>query len=168
MNFKLNLSDNKVWCFLRAFIRMSCLRRIPYYVWVGFLSFFADSKICNLRSGSVFSSVRKLKKKNITTGKAKRKEKREPDTTLLRNVCCPLFLIDWHLPNQPTKITSVACFISMQIYHTRDKSRLADLKIAFIFFCLFFATNNKTVIQSQLTSCEIKGDPEGYFCCHRR
>ena len=94
MNFKLNLSDNKVWCFLRAFIRMSYLRRVPYYVWVGFLSFFADSKICNLRSGSVFSSVRKLKKKNITTGKAKRKEKREPDTTLLRNVCCPLFLID--------------------------------------------------------------------------
>ena len=73
MNFKLNLSDNKVWCFLRAFIRMSCLRRVPYYVWVGFLSFFADSKICNLRSDSVFSSFANLKK-NITTGKAKRKE----------------------------------------------------------------------------------------------
>ena len=164
MNFKLNLSDNKVWCFLRAFIRMSCLRRVPYYVWVGFLSFFADSKICNLRSDSVFSSFANLKK----TLQRARRTKREPDTNLLRNVCCPLFFIDWHLPNQPTNITSVACFISMQIYHTRDKSRLADLKIAFIFFCLFFATNNKTVIQSRLTSCEIKGDPEGYFCCHRR
>ena len=75
MNFKLNLSDNKVWCFLRAFIRMSCLRRVPYYVWVGFLSFFADSKICNLRSGSVFSSVRKLKKKTLR--RARRNEKRK-------------------------------------------------------------------------------------------
>ena len=28
----------------------------------------------------------------------------------------PTFLIDWHLPNQPTKITSVACFSSMQIF----------------------------------------------------
>ena len=165
MNFNFNLSDNKVWCFLRTFIRMSCLRRVPYYVWVGFLSFFADSKICNLRSGSVFSSVRKFKKKHYD---GQGETKREPDTNLLRNVCWPLFLIDWHLPNQPTNITSVACFISMEIYHTRDKSRLADLKIAFIFFCLFFATNNETVIQSQLTSCEIKGDPEGYFCCHRR
>ena len=138
MNFKLNLSDNKVWCFLRAFIRMSCLRRVPYYVWVGFLSFFADSKICNLRSGSVFSSVRKLKKKkNITTGKAKRKEKREPDTTLLRNVCCPLFLIDWHLPNQPTKITSVACFLKYANFSYVGKMQ----KIAFI----FFSTKNKTV-----------------------
>ena len=84
MNFNFNLSDNKVWCFLRAFIRMSCLRRVPYYVWVGFLSFFADSKICNLRSGSVFSSVRKFKKKHYD---GQGETKREPDTNLLRNVC---------------------------------------------------------------------------------
>ena len=41
------------------------------------------------------------------------------------------FLIDWHLPNQPFRITSVACFSSMQIFHAWEKCRLADLKNSF-------------------------------------
>ena len=41
------------------------------------------------------------------------------------------FLIDWHLPNQPIRITSVACFSSMQIFHAWEKCRLADLKYSF-------------------------------------
>ena len=40
----------------------------------------------------------------------------------------PTFLIDWHLPNKPAKITSVACFSGMQIFHAWEKCRLADLK----------------------------------------
>ena len=53
------------------------------------------------------------------------------------------FLIDWHLPNQPTKIISVACFSSMQIFHAREKCRLADLKNSF--YLLKFSSKNKTV-----------------------
>ena len=55
----------------------------------------------------------------------------------------PTFLIDCHLPNQPTKITSVACFSSMQIFHAREKCRLADLKNSF--YLLIFSAKNKTV-----------------------
>ena len=60
----------------------------------------------------------------IPAGKAKRKESLIPSTKRLP----PTFLIDWLLPNQPTKITSVACFYCMQIFHTWEKCRLADLK----------------------------------------
>ena len=52
---------------------------------------------------------------NVPVGMAKRKE------SLIQTFyerLPPTFLIDWHLPNQPTKITSVACFSSMQIFHT--------------------------------------------------
>ena len=49
----------------------------------------------------------------------------------------PTFLIDWHLPHQPTKITSVACFSSMQIFHAWETIQTGwlrlTLKIAFIF-----------------------------------
>ena len=57
---------------------------------------------------------------------ARRNEKRawyKPSTKRLP----PTLLIDWHLPNHPTKITSVACFSSMQIFHAWEKCRLADL-----------------------------------------
>ena len=75
----------------------------------------------------------------------------------------PTFLIDWHLPNHPTKITAVACFSGMQIFHTWEKCRLAYLKkIAFI--CWFFHLKIKQSAQSHLTSWEIKGDLKGYFC----
>ena len=63
----------------------------------------------NLRSGSIFVSLCN----NMPAGKAKRKQSL---INLLRNLL-PTFLIDWHLPNQPTKITSVACFSSVQIFH---------------------------------------------------
>ena len=63
----------------------------------------------NLRSGSIFVSLCN----NIPAGKAKRKQSL---INLLRNLL-PTFLIDWHLPNQPTKITSVACFSSVQSFH---------------------------------------------------
>ena len=33
--------------------------------------------------------------------------------------------------NQPTKITSVACFSNMQIFHAWEKCRVADLKNSF-------------------------------------
>ena len=77
---------------------------------------------------------------NIPAGKAN--EKRawyKPSTKRLP----PTFLIDWHLPNQPTKITSVACFSSMQIFHAWEKCRLADLKKSF--YLLIFSAKNKTV-----------------------
>ena len=60
----------------------------------------------------------------IPSGKAKRKE------SLIQTFyerLPPAFLIDWHLPNQPT----VACFSSMQIFHAWKKCRLADLKNSF-------------------------------------
>ena len=68
----------------------------------------------------------------------------------------PTFLIDWQLPNQPIKITSVACFSSTQIFHAWEKCRLADLKIGFIFW--FFQIKIKQSAQSHLTPCEIKGN----------
>ena len=49
--------------------------------------------------------------------------KREPDTGKPSTKRLPpTFLIDWHLPNQPTKITSVACFSSMQILSANFKN----------------------------------------------
>ena len=77
---------------------------------------------------------------NILPGKAKRKE------SLIQTfyeTSAPTFLIDWHLLNQPTKITSVACFSSMQIFHAWEKCRLADLKNSF--YLLIFSAKNKTV-----------------------
>ena len=81
----------------------------------------------------------------ITLRRAWRNEKRawcKPSTKRLP----PTFLTDWHLPNQPTKITSVACFSSMQIFHAWEKCRLADLKNSF-YLLIFSAkkTKNKTV-----------------------
>ena len=66
----------------------------------------------------------------ITFRRARRNKNRawyKPSTKRLP----PTFLIDWHLPNQPTKINSVACFSSMQIFHAWKKCRLADLKNSF-------------------------------------
>ena len=45
--------------------------------------------------------------------------------------------------NQPTKITSVACFFSMQIFNTWENCRVADLKNSLYF--LIISTKNKTV-----------------------
>ena len=67
----------------------------------------------------------------ITFRGARRNENRawyKPSTKRLP----PTFWIDWHLPNQPTKITSVACFSSIQIFHAWEKCRLADLKSNFV------------------------------------
>ena len=58
----------------------------------------------------------------ILAGMAKRKDK--PSTKRLP----PTFLIDWHLPNQPIKITSVACFSSMQIFSRVWKMQTGWLK----------------------------------------
>ena len=74
----------------------------------------------------------------------------------------PTFLIDWHLLNQPTKITSLACFFSMQIFRTWENCTLAGIKNS------FYLLKIKQSVQSYLTSCEIKGDVEGYFCWRRR
>ena len=49
----------------------------------------------------------------------------------------------------------------MQIFHTWEKCRLADLKDSL--YLLVFSTKNKQSAQSHLTSCEIKGDLVGYF-----
>ena len=46
-------------------------------------------------------------------------------------------------PEVPTKITSVACFSTMQIFHAWEKCRLADLKNSF--YLLIFSAKNKTV-----------------------
>ena len=76
----------------------------------------------------------------MTFRRARRNEKRawyKPSTKRLP----PTFLIDWHLPNQPIKITSVACFSSLQIFHAWEKCRLADLKKSF--YPLFFSAKNK-------------------------
>ena len=86
----------------------------------------------NLRSGSTFVSLWKLHSGGLN------ETKREPDTNLP-----PTFLIDWNLPNQPNKITSVACFSNMQIFHACEKCRLADLKNSF--YLLIFSAKNKTV-----------------------
>ena len=79
--------------------------------------------------------------KNMPPGKAKRKE--SLIQTFYETSAAHFFLIDWHLLNQPIKITSVACFFSMQIFHTWEKCRLADLKNSFSL--LIFSTKNKTV-----------------------
>ena len=78
----------------------------------------------------------------ITFRRAWRNEKRawyKPSTKRLP----PTFLIDWHLPNQPTKITSVACFSSMQIFQAWEKCRLPDLKNSF--YLLIFSAKIKIV-----------------------
>ena len=71
----------------------------------------------NLRSGSTFRFALQ-----ITLRWARRNDNRawyKPSTKRLP----PTFLIDWHLPNQPAKTTSVACLFSAQIFHTREKCR---------------------------------------------
>ena len=77
----------------------------------------------------------------IPAGKAKRKE--SLIQTFYEKSSAHFFAVDWHLPNQPTKITSVACFSSMQIFHAWEKCRLADLKNSF--YLLIFSAKNKTV-----------------------
>ena len=75
----------------------------------------------------------------IPAGKAKRKE------SLIQpfyETSAAHFLIYWHLPNQPTKITSVACFSSMQIFHAWEKCRLADLKNSFYLLILAVLTHS--------------------------
>ena len=91
---------------------------------------------CNQKSGSIFVSLCK----NIPAGKAKRKQSLIQTFYETSAAHC---LIDWHLPNQPTKITSFACFSSMQIFHAWEKCRLADLKNSF--YLLIFSAKNKTV-----------------------
>ena len=78
----------------------------------------------------------------ITFLRARQNEKRAWYKPSVKRLL-PFFLIDWHLPNQPTKIISVACFSSMQIFHAREKCRLADLKNSF--YLLIFSAKNKTV-----------------------
>ena len=60
------------------------------------------------------------------------------------------------------KITSVACFFSMQIFRTWENCTLADIKNS------FYLLKIKQSAQSHLTSCEIRGDVEGYFCWRRK
>ena len=73
----------------------------------------------------------------------------------------PTFLMYWHLPNQPTKTTSIACFLVCKFFIRGKKMQTQRLKrIAFIFF---FQLTVKQSPQSHLTSCEIpRGDLEGY------
>ena len=85
---------------------------------------------CNQKSGSIFVSLCK----NIPAGKAKRKQSLIQTFYETSAAHC---LIDWHLPNQPTKITSFACFSSMQIFHAWKKCRLVDLKNSF-YLLIFF------------------------------
>ena len=100
-------------------------------------SFSFASRVLNPRSGSRFPF-----RFVITFRRARRNEKQS--LILPRNVCLPpTLLIDWHLPNQPTKITSVVCFSSIQIFHAWEKCRLADLKNSF--HLLIFSAKNKTV-----------------------
>ena len=105
-----------------------------------FVASHSRRTICNLRSGSIFVSLWKLH----SGGHGE--TKREPDTAWYKpstKRLPPTFLIDLHLPNQPTKITSVACFSSMQIFHAWEKCRLANLKNSF--YLLIFSAKNKTV-----------------------
>ena len=71
--------------------------------------------------------------------------KREPDTNLLP----PTFLIDWYLLNQLTKITSVACFFSMQIFHTWENCRLAEVKNSFSLLCHCVPPQRKSLSSNQ-------------------
>ena len=85
----------------------------------------------------------------VLASKAKRKE------SLIQTfyeTSAPTFLIDWHLLNQPTKITFVACFFSTQIFRTWENCTLADIKNS------FYLLKIKQSAQSCLTSCMIKGD----------
>ena len=61
--------------------------------------------------------------------------------------------------------SAVACFPSMQMFHGWEKCRLSDLKNSF--YLLIFSAQIKQSAQSHLTSFEIKGDLEGYFCSRR-
>ena len=94
------------------------------------------NSFCNLRSGSIFVSLWKLH----SGGQGE--TKREPDTKRLRNVFHPLFY--WlTFAESDNQITSVTCFFSMQIFHTREKCRLTALKNRF--YLLIFSRKNKTV-----------------------
>ena len=87
------------------------------------------------------------------------------DTNLIWNVYHSLFwLIDICWISQP-KLLPLHTFLVCKYSIRGESADALTWKIAFI----FFSTNNKTGTQiSHLTSCEIKRDLEGYFCCHRR
>ena len=102
----------------------------------------------NLRSGSIFVSLWKLH----CDGQGE--TKREPDTNLLPNVCRPI-LIDICRISQP-KLLPLLVFLVCKFFKRGKKADwLLQLKI-------------KQSAQSHLTSCEIKGDLESYFCWRRR
>ena len=79
----------------------------------------------------------------------------------------PTFLMYWHLPNQPTKTTSIACFLVCKFFISGKKIQTQRLKrIAFIFF---FSTNSKTV--ATITFNFLWDSPRRswrLFCCTRR
>ena len=109
----------------------------------------------NLRSGSIFVSLCN----NISAGKAKGKQ------SLIQTFYETSSA--GHLPNQLTKITSVACFSSMQIFLVWEKCGLGDLKNSF-YLLMFFQLKIKQSARSRLTFCDINGDLEGYFCWRRK
>ena len=114
----------------------------------------------NLRPGFIF--VRFVN--NIPAGMAKQKE--SLIQTFYETSSAHYF--DWlTFAESANQITSAASFFSMEIFHSWEKCRLADFKNSFAFFN-FFQLKIKQSAQSHLTSCEIKGDLEGYFCWRRR
>ena len=117
------------------------LAEVTTLVWYKPLSFSYANYVTWDQAQFSFRSVN-----NILLGKAKQKE------SLIQTfyeTSAPTFLIDWHLLNQQAKITSVACFFSLQIFHTWESCRLADIKSS------FYLLRIKQSEQSHLTSCEI-------------
>ena len=75
------------------------------------------------------------------------------------------FLIYWHLPNQPTKTTSIACFLVCKFFIRGKKMQTHRLKR----LLSFFSTNNKTV--ATITFNFLWDSPRRswrLFCCSRR
>ena len=61
-----------------------------------------------------------------------------------------------------SKLLPLLGFFSMQIFRTWENCTLADIKNS------FYLLKIKQSAQSHLTSCEIRGDVEGYFCWRRK
>ena len=78
----------------------------------------------------------------------------------------PTFLIDCYLLISPSKLLQLLLFLVCKFFICGKNADLLTWKIALIF--KFFQLKIKRSAQSHLTSWEIKGDLEGYFCWRRR
>ena len=109
----------------------------------------------NLRSGSIFISLWKLH----SGGQGETET--EPDTNLLPNVFRPLLWLIYICRISQPRLLPLFVFLVWKFFIRGKNADSLTWKIAFIF--KFFQLRIKRSSQSHLTSCEIKGDLEGYY-----